>query len=236
MITNRKSFLIGLMLLISFAVIYAAIMSPIYGGGRNGLQYADDMFNSLSKGSANFLQEEMQKAKKYNGTAVNVTLNAADNTQATEWGTIYEANGFTANVSNTEVAISGDLGGILSAILLDSEAMYNNQGYILSEKYGINEREAMYATYNSLKSMNKAFDNQELFAQSAAIQSVLKKGVEPAYNYYGIEAKSVKDYARTVTFLMLFYLVYTLWLGFSIYFIFEGVGITASKAAKKAEA
>lgn len=236
MITNKRSFTIGLLLLITFAAVYAGIMSPIFGNGRNGLEYADDMFNSLSKGSANFIAEESSKAAAFNGTAIDVTITAPDSEGAMTWAGIYDKSGAQATVSGNEVNIKGDMGTIMAAVLADCEAMYNNQGTVISDKHGMDERAAMYATYSSLKAMVKAFEKQEAFQISAGIQSLLQKGVEPAYNYYGIEAKKVADYAGTVTFLMLFYLVYTIWFGFSIYFLFEGVGITTTKAAKKAEA
>jgi hypothetical protein len=236
MITNKKTFLIGMALLISFAMVYALIMSPLYGNGRNGLQYADDTFNSLSKGSAYFIQEEIQKTDKVNGTVINVSLTAPTPSEAQLWAGIYAKAGAQASVVGSDVAIKGDLGVILKAVLADCDAMYLNDGHIVSAKYGTDERAAFYGVYTSLKSMSKAFEKQEMFALSATVQSVLQKAVEPAYNYYGIEVKKVADYKGTVFFLMLFYLVYTIWFGFGIFFVFDGVGITTTKAAKRAEA
>jgi len=40
---------------VTFAGVLALIFSPIFGDGRNGLVYADDMFNKLSKGSSYFI-------------------------------------------------------------------------------------------------------------------------------------------------------------------------------------
>lgn len=236
MITNRKTFIVGMLMMVSFSLVFVLIMSPIFGEGRNGLVYADDMFNSLSKGSAYFIEEEMTKAEPYVGTSVEVTLTAADKEQAQAWTTLYTAAGAEVSSTGTEVAIKGDLGGILNAVLVDSNAMYHNNGAALNDKYGIEGREATYAWYNSLKVMDEAFKNKQMFAESTAINSVLKKAVEPAYNYYGIEIKKVADYKANVFFLMAFYLIYTLWYGFAIYYICDGVGITMSKAAKKAEA
>lgn len=236
MITNKRTFLIGLVLLISFGLVYGLIMSPLYGNGRNGLQYADDTFNSLSKGSAYFIQEEIQKTDKVSGTVIDVSLTAPTPGEAQLWANIYDKAGVQASATGSDVAIKGDLGVILNAVLADSEAMYLNDGQVISSKYGTDERTAFYGVYTSLKSMSKAFEKQELFTLSAAVQSVLQKAVEPAYNYYGIEVKKVADYKGTVFFLMLFYLVYTIWFGFGIFFVFDGVGVTTTKAAKRAEA
>lgn len=236
MITNKKTFIIGLVMLISFGLIYALIMSPIYGDNRNGLQYADDTFNSLSKGSAYFVQEEAEKVASVNGTMIDVSLGATTPEEAQLWAGIYQQAGAQVSVTGNDVAVKGDLGVILAALLADSDAMYLNDGNSISAKYGTDAREAFYGVYASLKEMDNAFEKQEMFALSAIVKSVLQKAVEPAYNYYGIEVKKVADYKGTVFFLMLFYLVYTIWFGFGIYYVFDGLGITTTKAASRAEA
>jgi len=190
----------------------------------------------LSKGSAYFIDQEVTKAEKYAGTGIEVTLAAADEAQAQAWTTLYTAAGADVNTSGTEVTVKGDLGSIINTVLADADAMYHNNGTTLTNKYGLEGREATYAWYNSFRSMDEALKNQQRFAESAAINNVIKKAVEPAYNYYGIEIKKVADYKGVVFFLMAFYLVYTLWYGFAIYFICDGVGIAMTKAAKKVEA
>lgn len=235
LIRNKKSFTIGLVMLLSFALVYAGIMSPIFGNQRNGLQFADDTFNSLSKGSAYFIPDQIEKAQKQNGTMINVSISAPDSTVAANWGKLYTAAGADVKVEDSKVSISGDLGKILNSALVDCDAMYNNQGEKLSSKYGYDAREATYGWYNSLGKIDTALKNQENFKQAEAVNAALKKGVEPAYNYYGIEIKHVRDYKGTVTGMLMFYLIYTLWFGFSLYFLFEGLGITMTKS-KKAEA
>lgn len=236
MITNRKSFILGLIMLLSFGVIFLAIMSPIFGGGRNGLEYADDMFNSLSKGSAYFIPEEMSNADKMVGNIIDVTIQADDSAQAETWSTLFTAVGAEVEASGTAVAIKGDLGNIFKATLTDCDAMYYNQGDKVRGKYGIDEREAIYGWYTAMKKVDDQLKTQKKFAASAALSNVLKKAVEPSYNYYGIEIKKVVDYKGIVFALMLFYVIYTLWYGFAIYNLFDGCGISMTKAAKKAEA
>lgn len=236
MITNKKTFTLGMVMMISFVLVFVLIMSPIFGEGRNGLVFADDMFNSLSKGSAYFVPQETATAEQYAGTTIDVTLTAADENQAQTWITLYNATGAEVITAGTEVTIKGDLGQIMNTVLADSDAMYHNNGAALTDKYGLEGREATYAWYSSFKAMDESLKNQQRFAESAAINSIMKKALEPAYNYYGIEIKKVADYKGIVFFLMAFYLVYTLWYGFAIYFICDGVGITMTKAAKKAEA
>ena len=62
---------------------------------------------------------------------------------------------------------------------------------------------------------------------------VLTKACEPAYNYAGIECLSAKDSVVPLGSLLLFYVGYTAWYGFSILFVFEGLGIVARRGKKR---
>ncbi|KJS18223.1 MAG: hypothetical protein VR69_01235 [Peptococcaceae bacterium BRH_c4b] len=236
MIRNKKTFFIGLALLISFCLVYAGMMSPNFGNGRNGLEFADDMFNSLSKGSAYFIGDQMKKATKENGKTINVTLKAKGNDEAVNWAKLYQSAGADVKVDSASVSVKGDYGKILASALNDSDAMYNNKGDSITAKYGYDAREATYNWYNSFKKMDNEFKKQEMFKESSVLNNVMKKGIEPAYNYYGIEIKHVKDNKASLTFMLTFYLIYTLWYGFGLFFLFDGLGISTSKSPKKAEA
>lgn len=237
MIRDSKAFIIGILMMLSFGVIYAYMMSPSFGDGRNGLEYADDMFNSISKGSAySIVTGEAAKAGKWNGTAIDVDIKAKNEAEAADWAKLYETAGVNVAKSGDSLKISGDLGKIFAAIVADCDAMYKNNGDELQAKYGMDPRVSTYGWYNSTKQVTKALDKQQNFPESLAIQSLQKKNIEPAYNYFGIESKPVGENKGVMTFMMVFYLFYTLWYGFAIYYICQGLGITMNKAAKKAEA
>nr|WP_315990391.1 hypothetical protein [Desulforamulus aquiferis] len=213
------------------------MMSPSFGDGRNGLEYADDMFNSISKGSAyEIVLGEAAKADKWNGTAFDVEIKAKDQAEAADWAKLYQTAGVNVAQSGEMLKISGDLGKVFAAIVVDSDAMYQNKGNELQAKYGLDPRVATYGWYNSTKQVTRALDNQHNFPESLAIQSLQKKNIEPAYNYYGVESKPVGENKGVMTFMMVFYLFYTLWYGFAIYYLCQGLGITMNKSAKKAEA
>ncbi|MGQ9557223.1 MAG: hypothetical protein ACUVTU_04645 [Desulfurispora sp.] len=235
MIRNSRSFVIGLLLLVSFIGIYFYIMSPSFGNGRNGLEYADDMFNSLSKGSAYFIPEEIRKAHKQDGNEIAVTLKARDGKEAEKWAQLYTKAGARTEIKDVSVKVQGDLGKIMVHVLEDCDAMYYNRGGQLQSKYGLEAREALYGWYQSFKAMDSSFKKQQLFKESSAINSVMKKGLEPAYNYYGIEIKHVRDNKASVSIMLIFYLLYTVWYGAAIYYLCEGFGLTTSKPVKKAE-
>jgi len=222
--------------MISFCGVFAYIMSPSFEGGRNGLQYSDDMFNSLSKGSAYFIGEEKRKAEKQVGSSIDVTIKASDKAEAEKWGKLFSIASASVMIDAEKVSIKGDLGKMMTATLDDSDAMYNNNSAKLKNKYGYEARETMYAWYSAFKKVDTELKNQKKFKESGAIGSFMKKAVEPSYNYYNIEIKYVRDNVGTVVFMLVFYVVYTLWYGFAIYYLFDGLGISVTKAAKKSEA
>ena len=49
LIVNKKTMSWGLLLGVSFMAILVLIFSPVWGNGRNGLNFSDRLFNSLVK-------------------------------------------------------------------------------------------------------------------------------------------------------------------------------------------
>ncbi|CCO07359.1 hypothetical protein [Desulforamulus hydrothermalis] len=238
MIRDSKAFFIGLLMMLSFLGIYAYMMSPSFGNGRNGLEFADDMFNSISKGSVNdVIQGEVKKIDKWHGTEIDVTLPCKDEAQADRWSAaLQKVDGAQVSVDGIKVKVKTDLGNLLANIAEDCANMFDNNGEAVQQKYGTDPRDATNRWYSITKAVIKDLEKQERFKESVAITQFQKKVIEPSYNYYGVEAKQVRDNTGVMTFMMVFYLIYTLWYGFAIYYLCQGLGITMSKAAKKQEA
>jgi len=53
----------------------------------------------------------------------------------------------------------------------------------------------------------------------------MKKGVECSYNYYGIDPQQISDRLGIVVFSLVFYVLYTVWYGFAILYLFQGLGL-----------
>ncbi len=66
---------------------------------------------------------------------------------------------------------------------------------------------------------------QEKFAEAKPFAEVQQKALEPAYNYYGVKAEDWKDNIALVLFALVFYVFYTLWYGFGLMYLFEGLGL-----------
>ncbi len=237
--TNKTSISIGVMLAVSFFGVLLLIFSPIFGEGRNGLTYADDMFNSLSKGSSYFIPELQKNAEKFRGQTLSVTINAAkadDKPGDTEkrienLSKVLTPAGAKVEVTGTNMKIEGDLGAILASALQDSDTMYKNQGEAIKTRYSFDDEKKIFRQWhNAFTAMDKALKKDGKIEQAKIISDVAKKAVETAYNYYKVEAVQVKEKAVLMTALLVFYVIYTMWWGFAIYYIFDGVGLSMSKA------
>ena len=214
----------GILMLVSFFVILVVIFMPIFKG-HNGLDFMDNLYNSISKGSAYFIPQVMEKAKQHEGTAVDLELVMKDEQQAQQSAKLLEAGGATVTVTDSTMKVTGDLGAILQNVLADSDAMYTNDSVKLEDKYGYNGQLVLYNWYNTLKAAQKNLNNQKNFEQADIVSRVIKKAVQVSYNYYTIEPKSAKDALLLITLSLVFYVLYTLWYGFGIMYIFEGLGL-----------
>jgi hypothetical protein len=237
--TNKKSTMIGILLAVSFFVVLGLIFSPIFGEGRNGLAYADEMFNTLSKGSSYFIPDLLKSSEKFQGQALSIKISAAkpdDKPGDTEKrieniSKVLTAAGARVEAQGTDLKIEGDLGAILAAALQDADAMYKNQGEVIKTKYAADDEKKMFRQwYNAFTAMDKALKKDGKVEQAKIISDVTKKAVETAYNYYKVEPVKVKDKAVLMTALLVFYVAYTMWWGFAIYFLFDGIGLSMSKA------
>jgi hypothetical protein len=224
MIANKKEFYGGLALLVAFTIVLTFIFMPVFKG-HNALQYMDALYNSISKGSAYYIPAVRTESSSWNGTAVDVSLPMADPEQAAMTAKLFSAGGATVDMEGQSLRIRGDLGAILANSLDDADNMYFNRGEVLSGKYGYGERHALYNWWRAFQEMDKALKAQKHFKEAKAVSLVANKALETSYNYYTIEPQNITDRMGIVIFSLVFYVVYTLWYGFAILFMFEGWGM-----------
>ena len=224
MIARKKEFTLGLVLLIAFFVVLFIFFSPVFKG-QNGLDYLDSLYNSISKGSAYYIPKLKDEAKTFNGNSVELSFAMANPTQAQQTSQLFMKAGALVNVTDANLKISGDMGKILDNCLVDTDAMYKNDGNAVAGKYGYGERQALYNWWQAFKGIEKDLNNQKKFKEAKTVANISKKGIEASYNFYKIEPQSIMDRLGVVIFSLVFYVIYTLWYGFAIMFIFEGWGM-----------
>jgi len=224
MIAGRMKFGLGLGLLVAFAVVLVILFSPVFKG-QNALQYLDSLYNSISKGSAYYIPDATKEVKALSNGKVSLSFGATDATQAEQIGKLFRTAGSTVAVAGTQVKVDGDLAKILASCISDSDAMYHNQGDKVSGKYGYDERRVLYNWWVACKEMDKELKNQKKFKEAKLVTLVSNKAVETSYNYYKIEPQKITERLGIVVFSLVFYVIYTLWYGFAIMFLFEGWGM-----------
>lgn len=225
LIRNRAPFFSGLILTISFACVLLLIFAPVFGDGRNGLQYADDMFNRLSKGSSYFLPKIENHAEAMAGKSFKLELSLQSAAEAEAAAAQYAAAGLEATASGQAVQLGGDIGKMLATVLQDAKAGFRNDEAALQQRYGQTARAVLSNWWKMMSRLDKSLKLEKRVAEAKAVTEVMKKGIEPAHNYLGIEAESVSDMIPEMLGLLVFYLIYTIWWGYAILKLMEGLGL-----------
>jgi hypothetical protein len=224
MIKRKKEFTLGLVMLISFFVVLVIIFSPVFGG-HNGLEYLDRLYNSIAKGSAYYIPKVREEIQQMGQSSVDMTLTMDSAAQAQQTAPLFMKAGALVNVSEAKLRVNGSLEKMLNACIEDADAMYHNDGKKLADKYGYNERQALYNWWKAFKSAEKVLLDTKKFKEAKVIVQLNQKALETAYNFYQIEPQKILDRLGVVVFSLAFYVVYTMWYGFAILFMFEGWGM-----------
>lgn len=234
---HRRPLARGVFMLVSFAILFALILLPIApatdGGRLTGLQYADSVFNSLSKGSSYFIPASEEAAAAMLNRKVNLATAFATAEQAALAARILKKSGMNVAITGNAVAFEGDLGQTLKAAVRDADYLYHNDGAAISAEYdGAKPLAVAAAWWHALNPCIHQLQKQGRNLEAAAVQEVIKRAIEPGNNFYGIKAEKVSANLLLVTALLLFYICYTLWYGFGIYEIFDGLGLMGNRAEK----
>jgi hypothetical protein len=233
LVKDKGSFIKGILLAITFLIVLFIMFLPYFGHGENALRAADRLFNSISKGSTNYLPDMLKKAKAYEGVKFDVGLKFKDKEGAQRASKLLTSAGATVKDEAGQLKVTGDLGAVTTASLKDSEEMFNNRDAGLQTKYGFPGREVLYTWWSAFKEMDKDLKRQAKFKEASFVGDVVKKGVEVGYNFFKIEPESASSKMGILSFSLIFYVIYTLWWGIAVLFIFEGIGLQMKAGSKK---
>jgi hypothetical protein len=241
LVRNKGLFLKGLTLLSSFLVVLFFIFQPLItdeqGKKVNGLTFSDELFNSLAKGSAYYIPDVSKKLATVDGKTVDVTVKQKDEAAAAEAAKLVTSAGLTAEAKDNSVHISGDLGKMLGVVVSASDKLYMNDAEGVGAMFGGGDgMKAMKTWWGVLNPMVKELQKQKKVDEADAVIMVNAKAIEPAYNFFGIKGEKVSERAGVAAGLLFFYVLYTMWYGYAIFDIFNGIGLSMSKAKVKQEA
>ncbi len=243
-VRNKKTFGMGAVFAISFLAVLFMIFSPVFGG-KNGLQFADSSFNRLSKGSSYFIPKVAKSNEQFMGRMFSTSIKVDKpedkpgdaEKRASNISKVFTTAGAKVEVNAATVKIEGDLGKVLASALQDSDDMFKNNGEKIKARYATDDEKKMFRQWhNSLAKIMKEFQKEKKIEEAKIVSDVMKKAVEPAYNFYKIEGQKVVDHAGMMSGLLVFYVAYTMWWGYAIFYLFDGLGLSMKKARVKKEA
>lgn len=232
MIRNKGAFTKGLLLAVTFFIVLFVMFMPLFDG-ENALKAADRLFNSISKGSTDYIPELSKKNQAFMGAKFEVVAKLKTPEIVPQASKLLTTAGAQVTADGTQVRVSGDLGKVIEATLKDSEALFHNRDAELQSKYGFPGKQAMFVWWNVLKEMDKDLKRQTKFKEAAFVDTVIKKGVEVAYNFFQIAPQTASSRIGILSFSLVFYVIYTLWWGIAVLYLFEGLGLEMKAGAKK---
>jgi hypothetical protein len=224
MSTQKGKLMTGIVLMVLFTAVFVAIFMPLFGG-RNGLEYLDNLYNSISKGSAYYIDALRESVATIDPPDLTITLTMQSEMQAEQSVALFMQAGAQVGRDGAQLKVSGNIVRILERCLDDAQAMYDNDGNAVRSRYGYAEKAVLYNWWSALKAMDADLKNQKKFKAAKMADLVNQKAVETAYNYYGIKGQKISDRLGVVIFSLIFYVIYTIWYGFGIMYLFEGWGM-----------
>ncbi|WP_243358101.1 hypothetical protein [Fundidesulfovibrio terrae] len=254
LIVNKAPFAKGLFLMITFLIVFGVIMSPVFkdhnGNVQTGLEFSDDFFNKLSKNSSDYFDTVKAVVAKQKGVqiAVNATISKPDpkdepdhakaqakaNQDAQNIAKVLQTAGAQVEVKDNVLMVKADLGVITEFACNKAISVFAVTGTEAVDKpENQANRKLCKDLWKGFGAMMKALQKDRKVAEAKALDTVMRKGLEPAYNFYGLPGEPVSQNVLMLIGLLSFYVVYTMWYGFSIFFMFEGVGMSMKKSKKK---
>lgn len=235
-IADPQKFWLGTGGLACFAVCLLAATRPVVAG-RSGLQFADDLFNRLAKNSTYAIPEAREQAARLIGVQVDLGVTPREEVDLGEVVQLLSAAGVEAiALPDGRVRLSGDLGRLSEAAFADAEQAFRNQGAVLESRYHMRSAEAAYAWWVVYDGLTRRYTQENRAGEANFCKFMLTRVLEPAYNFRGIEASSIRQHAGPVVLLLVAYVLYTVWYGYAILYVFEGLGIRAGRTTDKREA
>lgn len=253
LITNKSTFVKGLALMVSFCIVFAVIMSSIFkdqnGNPQTGLEFADEFFNKLAKNSSDYFDQVKETAAKQKGKSLSVVATIAKpdpkdepdaaraqakaNQEAQDVAKALQTAGAQVDVKDNVLTVKADFGAMLDYTAAKSQFAFGLVGAEADKPENQALRKTLKNIWKGYNAMIKPLQKDGKLAEAKALDNVMKKGLEPAYNFYGIVGESVSKNIFLLTFLLSFYVVYTMWYGYGIFYMFDGIGLSMKKSKKK---
>ena len=231
LVKNKKPFVMGLVMALVFAGVLVVMFMPVFNGG-NAFRAADKLFNSISKGSTYYIPMLRENAKPHMSAEFDGVLKL-DGDRLDDAIKLLSTAGAEVISEGEALRVRVTMGTLYEAALRDSDDMFENRGQAVRDRYGMPEKRVLYTWWTVLKALTKAMDAEKRYPESMYLGELMARGVEVGYNYYQVAPEKAAERWAILTGALVFYVLYTLWWGFAVYFLFEGVGLQLTAGHKK---
>lgn len=231
-IPNKRAFAKGLVMALIFVGVLVTMFMPLFDG-LNAFRAADQLFNTISKGSTDYFDLLRETGEPHEQGRLEMTLKLEEQADAAEVEQVLKVAGAEVSRAGDGLSIEVGLGQLIDAAIRDSAEMFRNDGESVKQRYDLDERHAMLAWWYGLRAVERGLKKEERFAEAAYVTELLDRGVAVGYNYYEIEPQKASERWLILTGALVFYVAYTLWWGFAIFFLFEGMGLQLTAGKKK---
>ncbi|MDK2956475.1 MAG: hypothetical protein PWQ57_1971 [Desulfovibrionales bacterium] len=229
---DKKHFILGSVMAVSFLIALSFMFTPHFGG-VNAFHASDRLFNTIAKGSTYYMPALQEQIKAFPEDEIDVTLHRGNEKMAALQAILAAKAGFTAVPSPEGLKLQGKLNDLLTAAVRDSDDMFYNKGDEVSARYGMEPKQAMFVWWSLCKDLENSLKQRKDFKAAKLVHEVQARGVEVGYNFYGIEPESASSRIGALSFALVFYVVYTIWWGFALFFLSEGIGLQMKSGGKK---
>ena len=225
----------GIAGLVSLGIVLTVSLCPVFEG-HTGLTWADGFFNQLAKNSADHLAEGRAKANALVGTHVDVSVNPKDVVDQEQLSRIVAMAGLDSRViGDGRVRITGDLGKLAKAAVDDAALQFDNRSHSLARRRQMTASEAIYCWWIIFDGLTRRYVQENRGSEANFTKFVSAKILEPCYNFRGIKAMQVRNRVIPLVLLLGCYILFTLWYGFSILNVFEGLDMTTVPRGEREE-
>lgn len=220
-----------------FAAVMVVGLSSIGGGGKTPLQRTDEFFNGLAKDSSrrghnltcrDDCGQAHRKLSDFAGRRFEASITARN---PGGFKAMLEDAGCSFVQEPKGFKVEGDMVSLAKAVLSDADDMFDNNESLVAARRGMSGKEAMYKWSTLLGGLSRRLKDMGRVEESELALCLLTQRVEPAYNFYGVEAVRAGGRLLTTIALLVFYVVYTVWYGTAVYLVFRGLGLRAKRAA-----
>jgi uncharacterized membrane protein YfcA len=234
-IIDRAKFNLGLVGLAVFGVVLTSALVPWRRNG-NLLNRADTFFSRLAKQSVYYVPQARRRTTEIQDARMDFGVRPRDQADLAHIRAIASAGGSRTSLTpDGRVRIQGVLGPLSMTALDDADLMFAGKGEQIQAKYGLRATAVIYHWWLIFDSLARRYVQENLSQHAEYCKYVSAKVLEPAYNFRDVPAGRPDGGTTMLLFLLVLYVVYTVWYGMAIMLMFEGLGITATAAKGRKE-